>query len=113
VPLRPRRSVWLAPQATVFSQQPTAEPAGSCVTDPKGVSVDDSHRTVQLVLLAAAAAIAVVAVSQLRVKRRTVEATAQGIHDQLDALDPVSRAAVIARLTAGAVKDVRGRVGRS
>jgi DNA repair ATPase RecN len=74
--------------------------------------MDDSNRIVQLILLAAAAAIAAVAVSQLRVKRRTVEATAQGIHDQLDALDPITRAAVIARLTAGAVKDVRARAGR-
>lgn len=71
-----------------------------------------SNRLIKLMLFAAAAAIAAFAVVQLGAKRRTVEVTAQGIHDQLDALDPVTRSAVIARLTADAVKDVKERERR-
>jgi hypothetical protein len=33
----------------------------------------------------------------------------QDIHDQLDALDPVTRAAVVTRLTSDEVKKVRDR----
>ncbi|MGO8883667.1 MAG: hypothetical protein ACLPUO_29500 [Streptosporangiaceae bacterium] len=55
-----------------------------------------------VLLVAAAAALAAVAV-QLRSKRMTVE----NIHEQLDALDPVTRAAVIARLSSDEVKKVR------
>jgi ABC-type uncharacterized transport system substrate-binding protein len=73
--------------------------------------MEHSNRLIKLMLFAAAAAIAF-AVVQLRAKRQTVEVTAQGIHDQLDALDPVMRSAVIARLTADAVKDVKERERR-
>jgi hypothetical protein len=72
-----------------------------------------SNRLIQLALLLAGAAIAVVAiVQQLRGKRETAEATAQSIQDQLDALDPVTRGAVIARLTKDAAKDVQALRGR-
>jgi ABC-type uncharacterized transport system substrate-binding protein len=74
--------------------------------------MEHSNRSIKLMLFAAAAAIAAFAVVQLRAKRRTVDVTAQGIHDQLDALDPVMRSAVIARLTADAVKDVKERERR-
>ena len=74
--------------------------------------MEHSNRLIKLMLFAAAAAIAGFAVVQLRAKRRTVEVTAQGIHDQLDALDPVTRGAVIARLTADAVKDIKERERR-
>jgi hypothetical protein len=71
-----------------------------------------SNRLIQLALLLAGAAIAAVAIVQLRVKRETVEVTAQSIHDQLDALDPVTRGAVIARLTRDAAKEVQAQRGR-
>ena len=72
-----------------------------------------SNRLIQLALLLAGAAIAVVAiVQQLRGKRETAEVTAQSIQDQLDALDPVTRGAVIARLTQGAAKEVQALRGR-
>jgi hypothetical protein len=74
--------------------------------------MEHSNRLIKLSLFAAAAAIAAFAVVRLRAKRQTVEVTAQGIHDQLDALDPVMRSAVIARLTADAVKDVKERERR-
>jgi hypothetical protein len=71
-----------------------------------------SNRLIQLALLLAAAAIAVVAIV-LRGKRETVEVTAQSIQDQLDALDPVTRGAVIARLTKDAAKEVQALRGRT
>jgi hypothetical protein len=71
-----------------------------------------SNRLIQLALLLAAAAIAVVAVV-LRGKRETVEVTAQSIQNQLDALDPVTRGAVIARLTKDAAKEVQALRGRT
>ena len=72
-----------------------------------------SNRLIQLALLLAGAAIAVVAiVQQLRGKRETAEVTAQSIQDQLDALDPVTRGAVIARLTKDAAKEVQALRGR-
>jgi hypothetical protein len=46
------------------------------------------------------------AASQLREKHREAEAVVQNIHDQLDALDPATRAAVVARLTSDEVKKV-------
>ena len=59
-------------------------------------------------LLAAAAAALVAAAFLLREKHHEAEAAVQDIQDQLDALDPATRAAVIARLTSDEVKRVRG-----
>jgi len=59
-------------------------------------------------LLAAAAALAVAAV-QLRDKRQTAELTVENIEEQINALDPVTRAAVIARLSSDEVKKVRSQ----
>jgi len=44
---------------------------------------------------------------QLREKHLEADEAVQAIHDQLDALDPVTRTAVIARLTSQEVKKVR------
>jgi hypothetical protein len=63
-------------------------------------------RIIRAVLLAAAAALLAFAASQLRDKHREAEAVVQNIHDQLDALDPATRAAVVARLTSDEVKKV-------
>ena len=71
-----------------------------------------SNRLIQLALLMAGAAIAVVAIV-LRGKPETAEVTAQSIQDQLDALDPVTRGEVIARLTKDAAKEVRALRGRT
>jgi hypothetical protein len=71
-----------------------------------------SNRFIQLALLLAGAAIAVVTIVQLRGKRETAEVTAQSIQDQLDALDPVTRGAVIARLTKDAAKEVQALRGQ-
>jgi predicted ATPase len=67
-----------------------------------------STRILRAALLAAAAAALVLAAYQLREKHQEAAAAVQDIHDQLDALDPATRAAVVARLTSDEVKKVRG-----
>jgi hypothetical protein len=57
-------------------------------------------------LLAAAAAALAFAAYQLREKHREADLAVENIHDQLDALDPATRAAVVARLTSEEVKKV-------
>jgi hypothetical protein len=66
-----------------------------------------SARIIRAMLLVAAAAILAVAAAQLRDKHQTAELTVENVHEQLDALDPVTRAAVIARLSSDEVKKVR------
>jgi hypothetical protein len=68
-----------------------------------------STRIIRVVLLAAAAAVLAAAAYQLREKHEEADLTVQNIHGQLDALDPATRAAVIARLTSDEVKKVRGQ----
>jgi hypothetical protein len=65
-----------------------------------------SPRIIGAVLLAAAAVVLAAAAYQLRGKHQQADLTVQNIHDQLDALDPVTRAAVVARLTADEAKKV-------
>ena len=65
-----------------------------------------STRILRAALLAAAAAALAFAAFQLREKHQVAEAAVQNIHDQLDALDPATRAAVVARLTADEIKKV-------
>jgi len=57
-------------------------------------------------LAAAAAAVLAAAAYQLREKHQEAELTVQNIHDQLDALDPATRAAAVARLTSDEVTKV-------
>jgi len=66
-----------------------------------------SKRVIRALLLAAAAAALAAAAYQLREKHLEADEAVQAIHDQLDALDPVTRTAVIARLTSEEVKKVR------
>jgi len=66
-----------------------------------------SPRVIRVALLVAAAAVLAAAAAQLRDKRETAELTVENIHAQLDALDPVTRAAVITRLSSDEVKKVR------
>ena len=63
--------------------------------------------TLRAALLAAAAVALAAAAIQIPRKRQTAELTVESIQAQLDALDPVTRAAVIARLGADEVKKVR------
>ena len=68
-----------------------------------------SNRIIRAALLAAAAAALAAAAYLLREKHHEAEAAVQSIQDQLEALDPATRAAVIARLTSDEVKKVRDR----
>jgi hypothetical protein len=65
-----------------------------------------STRIIRAALLAAAAAALAFAAYQLREKHQEADLAVQNIHDQLDALDPATRAAVVARLTSEEVKKV-------
>jgi hypothetical protein len=67
-----------------------------------------STRIIRAGLLVAAAVVLAAAAAQLRDKRQMAELTVENIHQQLDALDPATRAAVIARLSSDEVKKVRG-----
>ena len=66
-----------------------------------------SPRTIRVALLVATAVVLLAAAVQLRDMRDTAELTVDNIEEQLDALDPVTRAAVIARLSSDEVKKVR------
>ena len=74
----------------------------------KGRYMGSSKRIIQAVLLAAAATALAAAAYLLREKHQEAEVAVQTIQDQLDALDPATRAAVIARLTSDEIKKVRG-----
>ncbi len=67
-----------------------------------------STRIIRVALLVAAAVVLAAAAAQLREKHQTAELTVENIHQQLDALDPATRAAVVARLTSDEVKKARG-----
>ena len=71
--------------------------------------MNSSARIIRVVLLAGAAVALAAAAYLLREKHQEAEAAVQSIEDQLDALDPATRAAVVARLTADEVKKARGR----
>ena len=67
-----------------------------------------STRIIRAALLAGAAVALAAAAYLLRERYQEAETAVQDIQDQLDALDPATRAAVIARLTSDEVKKVRG-----
>jgi len=71
--------------------------------------MDALHRILRAALLAAAGAALVMAVEQLREKHQEVSRTVHDIEDQVAALDPVTRAAVLARLGVDSAKAVHER----
>ncbi len=70
--------------------------------------MNSSARIIRVVLLAGAAVALAAAAYLLREKHQEAKAAVQSIEDQLDALDPATRAAVVARLTSDEVKKARG-----
>ena len=70
--------------------------------------MSSSMRIIRAALLAAAAVALAAAAYLLREKHQEADAAVQNIQDQLDALDPATRTAVVARLTSDEVKKVRG-----
>ena len=69
----------------------------------------DSKIALRVGLLVAAAVALAVAASQVREKRGLALATVDAIEDQLAALDPATRAAVVARLSVDAAKTVHDK----
>jgi hypothetical protein len=65
-----------------------------------------------IVLLAVAAGLLAFAARAFRAKKEVVDLTTQQIEDTISALDPSTRAAVIARLTADAGHEVKDRIDR-
>jgi hypothetical protein len=74
--------------------------------------MSEPKNILRVVLLAAAAGLLAVAANVLREKKATADLTTQQIEDTISALDPTTRAAVIARLTADAGQQVKDRFGR-
>ena len=68
-----------------------------------------TRKILRIALLAAAAVALAAAAVELQEKRQVADQTANDIEDQLAALDPVTRAAVVSRLTADAVSEVKGQ----
>jgi len=68
-----------------------------------------SPKLLRAMLLAAAGVMLAIAAAQLREKKQLVDLTAQQIEDQIAALDPGTRAAVITRLTTDAARAARDR----
>ncbi len=66
-------------------------------------------RNLKVALLAGTAAGIVFVVVKLRRTQQLAIRTAGDIEAQLDALDPVAKAAVVAKLSADAAKDVKAR----
>lgn len=67
------------------------------------------RRNLKAVLLAGAGAAIAFAVVKLRRTQELAIQTAGDIEAQIDALDPVTRAAVVAKLSADAARDVKTR----
>ena len=68
-------------------------------------------RFLRAALLVAAAAALALAAAQLREKRQEVSSTVDDIEGQVAALDPATRAAVLARLGADSARVIHERVG--
>lgn len=66
-----------------------------------------THKIVRVAVLAAAAAALIAAALELREKRLLTEQTVDEIEDQLTALDPATRAAVVARLASDAANEAK------
>ena len=66
-----------------------------------------STQIIRAALLAAAAVVLALAAAQLRSRHQEADLAVRNIHDQLDALDPVTRAAVVAQLSSDEIKKVR------
>ena len=68
-----------------------------------------AKRFLWIALLVAAAAVLIAVLNQMREKHEEAETAVQNIDDQLDALDPATRAAVVAKVASQEVDRVRGR----
>jgi hypothetical protein len=74
-----------------------------------GWAMSRIRRNLKVALLAGIAAGIAFAVVKLRHAQEVATQTARDIEAQIDALDPVTRAAVVAKLTADAARDVTAK----
>ena len=84
-------------------------PARGDQSEEGGVGVSSSNRVIWVALLAAVAAVLIAVLYRLREKQEQAEAAVESIDAELDALDPATRAAVVAKLTSEEVEKVRGQ----
>src|SRR6476646_4494890 len=126
--MRPNTPCWMRSWPGPMSTQPAADGSRQGATrrrlpsvhwsvarieSPwKGTEMRVPRNILRVVLLTAAAGLLAVAASVLREKKATVDLTTQQIEDAISALDPGVRAAVIGRLTADAVQQVKDHVDR-
>ena len=68
-----------------------------------------SRQILTLVLMAATAAAVAVVVIKFRKMDEVATETADDIETQLDSLDPITRAAVVEKLSARAIEDAKAR----
>jgi len=73
--------------------------------------MNDTARILKVVLLASAAAILAAAAMQLRDKKQSADLIVGEIEDRLAGLDPVTRAAVVAKLSVDETNHVRAMRG--
>jgi len=73
--------------------------------------MNDTTQILKAVLLAAAGAVLAAAALQLREKKHSADLIVEEIEDRLAALDPITRAAVVAGLSADATKHVHAMRG--
>ena len=73
----------------------------------------DSRVALRVGLLIAAAAALAFAAVQVRDRRNVAIATVDSIEQQLASLDPVTRAAVVARLSSHAVNSIKAEHGKA
>jgi hypothetical protein len=69
-----------------------------------------TRKILRIAVLAAAAIALIAAAMELREKQLAVDETVNDIEDQIAALDPVTRAAVVGRLSADATAEVKHKI---
>ena len=79
----------------------------------KETQMPDSRVALRVGLLIAAAAALAFAAVQVRDRRNVAIATVDSIEQQLASLDPVTRAAVVARLSSHAVNSIKAEHGKA
>ena len=73
--------------------------------------MNDAARVLRVVLFVTAAAMLAAAAVQLRGKKQSADLIVREIEDRLASLDPVTRATVVAELSADATRHVRAMRG--
>ena len=100
--------VWLVDAGALAAESPAIASAIR-IDGLGGQEVSVPRNILRIALLVATAGLLALAALKLREKKETVDLNTKQIEDTIAALDPVTRAAVIARLTADAEHQVKER----